>query len=75
MDWISLVIKFQWGEYKREERERNNKEGVWLLIRGSDGSFGGSGTLEGDFSNGLYGDMDFLMDCKLRCVYGKIMNS
>ena len=60
----SLVIKFQWGDYKREERERNNKESVWFLVRGSDGSFGGSGMLEGDFLNGLHGDMDFLMDCK-----------
>ena len=24
--------------------------------------------LEEDFSNGLYGDMDFSMDCKQRCV-------
>ena len=46
----------------------------WFLVRGSDGLFGGSGLLEGDFLNGLYGDMDFSMDCKLRCVYGRIMN-
>ena len=50
--------------YKREEGERNNKENVWFLVRGSDGSFGGSGKLEGDFSNRLYKDMDFSMDCK-----------
>ena len=71
----SLVIKFQWGDYRREERERNNKESVWFLVRGSDGLFGGSGTLEGDFLNGLYGDMDFSMDCKFRWVYGRIMDS
>ena len=28
------------------------------------GLFGGSWSLEGDFLNGLYGDMDFSMDCK-----------
>ena len=62
--WISFVINLQWWDYKGEERERNNKESVQFLVRGSDGSFGGSGMLEGDFSNGLYGDMDFSMDCK-----------
>ena len=50
------------------ERERE-------FSKGSDGLFGGSETLEGDFSNGLYGHMDFLMDCKLRCVYGQIKSS
>ena len=51
-------------EIIRERREREIIEGVWFLVWGSDGSFGGSGTLEGDFLNGLHGDMDFLMDCK-----------
>ena len=39
MDWILLVIKFQCRDYKREERERNSKESVWFLVKGSDGSF------------------------------------